>query len=327
MFFHYVKALIEKLIKLKITKRKLNKYSYEIIKNIEIISFIDKKILKKYINFILGKIEEKINIKNIKKFIKYIKKNWFNKKTDLFNYYKLINIINKNKNNNLMNKFYFSNNISESLNRKINYYIPKKAANCESFYNTIKKIFLNNLIKSDNIIRKDYKTRALILIINDLKLNDNPQWIDIIIFKEYEMKIIKSFNEDTNQENINNLYNPINDDISIDNFENIENIFDENNIKINDEDFENIQDDINNESNESNELIDYDMKDYDLEKNYTKVLNGMDNLEIKENESSLINILKNKPKKRKHDGLSPEKNLKNDCIKKVKKNYNYPKDY
>lgn len=41
-----------------------------------------------------------------------------------------------------MNKFYFSNNISESLNRKINYYIPKKATNCESFYNAIKKIFL-----------------------------------------------------------------------------------------------------------------------------------------------------------------------------------------
>ena len=52
------------------------------------------------------------------------------------------------------------------------------------------------------------------------------------------------------------------------------------------------------------------------------MLNEFDNLEIKDNESSLINIFKNKTKKRKHDGLSSEKNLNNDCFQKVKK-----KDY
>lgn len=257
-----------------------------------------------------------------------MKENWFNKNTDLFNYSKLIDIITKNKNNNLMNKFYFTNNISESLNRKINYYIPKKSTNCESFYNSIKKIFLNNLIKSDNIIKKDYKTRALISIINDLKLNNNYQWINFKIFKEYEMKIIKSFNE-----NMNNLYNAINGDISIDNLENIDNSnknnFEENNIKIDEDDIDdldNIQDDINNESNGSNEILDYDAKNYDSEKNYNNVLNGFDNLEIKESESSsLKNILNNKPKKRKHDGLSSEKKLRDNSFKKVKKKFKYPK--
>ena len=41
------------------------------------------------------------------------------------------------------------------------------------------------------------------------------------------MKIIKSFNEYLNQENLNNLYNAINDDIIIDELENNENNFEE----------------------------------------------------------------------------------------------------
>ena len=69
------------------------------------------------------------------------------------------------------------------------------------------------------------------------------------------------------------------------------------------DDLDNIQDDVNNELNESNDLLDYDIANYDLDKNYIDVLNDFDNLEIKENKSSLINNIK-KPKKRKHDGLS-----------------------
>ena len=86
------------------------------------------------------------------------------------------------------------------------------------------------------------------------------------------MKIIKSFNKYLNQENLNNLYNAINDDIIIDELENNENNFEENNIKIDDDidvidDLDNIQDDVNNESNESNDLLDYDIANYDLDKN------------------------------------------------------------
>ena len=38
--------------KLKLTKKRLNKKCYEILKNIEIISFIDKNKLNDYIKFI-----------------------------------------------------------------------------------------------------------------------------------------------------------------------------------------------------------------------------------------------------------------------------------
>lgn len=62
MNMHFIQYLIILIyLKMKITKRKLNKDSYELIKNIEIISFIDKNILKKYVDFIMKIIEKKIS--------------------------------------------------------------------------------------------------------------------------------------------------------------------------------------------------------------------------------------------------------------------------
>jgi tRNA(Ser,Leu) C12 N-acetylase TAN1 len=43
---------------LKLIKKLLNKKSYEILKNIEIISFIKEEKLKDYINFIIDKINK-----------------------------------------------------------------------------------------------------------------------------------------------------------------------------------------------------------------------------------------------------------------------------
>ena len=51
-YFHFVKAIRERMKKLKLTKKRLNKKCYEILKNIEIISFIDKNKLNDYIKFI-----------------------------------------------------------------------------------------------------------------------------------------------------------------------------------------------------------------------------------------------------------------------------------
>ena len=50
-YFHFIKAIVDKMIKLKIQKGKLNKQAYEVIKNIEIISFIKQTNLKNYIKF------------------------------------------------------------------------------------------------------------------------------------------------------------------------------------------------------------------------------------------------------------------------------------
>lgn len=70
-YFHYLNAIFDKMKKLKICKRKLNKKSYEIIKNIEILSFLKQDNLKKYIDFIL----DQLKFYNItSKFISYLKK-------------------------------------------------------------------------------------------------------------------------------------------------------------------------------------------------------------------------------------------------------------
>ena len=91
-FFHYIKAIKEKMLKFKLTKSKLNKKAYNIIKNIEILSFINQKNLKIYIKLIEDKLSSD---KNYKKLIPYLKKNWFSTNPDLFNYSKLLEIVKK----------------------------------------------------------------------------------------------------------------------------------------------------------------------------------------------------------------------------------------
>ena len=68
--------------KLKLTGKILNKKNYEILKNIEILSFIEKANLDEYIEFIIDKLKEK---ENYNKFIKYLKKTCFIN-YNLFNY-------------------------------------------------------------------------------------------------------------------------------------------------------------------------------------------------------------------------------------------------
>ena len=63
-----------------------------------------------------------------------------------------------------------TNNIAKSINSKLNYYLPKRATNNKDFVESISKIFINNNIKKTNIIRYDYITRAMLLIIKELRL-------------------------------------------------------------------------------------------------------------------------------------------------------------
>ena len=71
---------------LKMTNKRLDKKNYEILKNIEILSFIDKEKLKDYISFII-KYLKKYKINN--KLITYLNKNWFIN-YDIFNYSDLL---------------------------------------------------------------------------------------------------------------------------------------------------------------------------------------------------------------------------------------------
>ena len=71
---------------------------------------------------ILDKIENKFELKE---FVKYLKSYLFKLNPDVYNYEELINIKSNNENK-YLNKFYTTNNIVESINSKLNYYLPKK---------------------------------------------------------------------------------------------------------------------------------------------------------------------------------------------------------
>ena len=148
----------------------MNKKSYEILKNIEILSFIEQNKLKEYIDFIVDKLNKD---KEYKPLATYLNSNWFNQNYDLFNFSILKNYkINEDGENKYLEKFYVTNNISESLHAKINKYLPKKSTSYEDFSKTMKLIFLDDNFKTVNIIRYYIKTRALIEIINKENLNN-----------------------------------------------------------------------------------------------------------------------------------------------------------
>ena len=92
-----------------------------------------------------------------------------------------------------MDKFYTTNNIVESINSKLNYYLPKKSTNNIDFLNSIMKLLSNSILNDKNIIRHDYVTRSIILLIEDLKFNDNLKWLNYDDLNSYLKKVINQF--------------------------------------------------------------------------------------------------------------------------------------
>ena len=82
-FFHYIKAIREKMKKINSTSKKLNKKSYEILKNIEFLSIINKDNLSEYIKFIKEELKKDSTYKLL---VPYLEKNLSNKNTDMFNF-------------------------------------------------------------------------------------------------------------------------------------------------------------------------------------------------------------------------------------------------
>ena len=52
-YFHFIKAIRQRMKKLNLTKKILNKKCYELLKNIEILSFVDENKLNGSIKFFL----------------------------------------------------------------------------------------------------------------------------------------------------------------------------------------------------------------------------------------------------------------------------------
>ena len=149
-FFHFVKSIREKLKKTCNNGKYITKNNFVILKNIELLCFINGNRINGYKSFILDKLKEyKIN----KSFIDYL------------------------------NKLYLTNNIIECLNSKINKFTGKYIPSKINFISSMKNIILNDTIKYDNYKRYDHISKSLILLIEKENLNNDYKWISYDTFK------------------------------------------------------------------------------------------------------------------------------------------------
>ena len=71
-----------------------------------------------------------------------------------------------------MKKLYFTNNVAESIHKKLDYYLPKRKIIPFDFIESVRNCFINFDIKNTEIERYDIKTKTIISIINGEKLNE-----------------------------------------------------------------------------------------------------------------------------------------------------------
>ena len=165
----------------------------------------------------------------------------------------------------------------ESIHGKINYFLPKKITNQNSFIKSIKNIFINDFINNSSIIRYDYKTKGMILLIEKENINNEFKWITHYLFKKYLEEVMKS-------ENNNEIINS-NKDESEKLIELIEgNIYNDainkniNDISISEEDdepeYNNLDNDIIEDKNE--ELLNKNIIGKDMNSNEDNNVNLMD---------------------------------------------------
>ena len=138
------------------------------MKNIELICFISEERSEGFKKFIIDKlIKSNIN----KSFIDYLQNFWFKKNIRDYNYSYFIEKFKEN--DAALKKLYLTNNILESLHSKINYNLPHSIPNKYNFIKCMKYILLNDLIKNDNYKRYDFVTKSFLLLIENEKLNQN----------------------------------------------------------------------------------------------------------------------------------------------------------
>ena len=93
-FFHYVQCIIKHFKKFKIIKKKLNKNAYEILRNLEVLAFIDKKNIEIYFKFLKDQLIEN---DNDQLFFNYYENYWIKRNKNYFNYSDLVTDILKIK--------------------------------------------------------------------------------------------------------------------------------------------------------------------------------------------------------------------------------------
>ena len=123
-FFHFSKMIRGKLSQIGVCKKKLNKFNVELITNIELLCFLSLDKIKPFQKIIIDKLKDN---KNLYKFLSYLKKYLFKLNPIIYNYNNIIEYYKKENGNKFLDYLYTTNNICESINSKLDFYLPKKA--------------------------------------------------------------------------------------------------------------------------------------------------------------------------------------------------------
>lgn len=107
-----------------------------------ILCFLKKENIKQFQKVIINKISTDAKLKL---FLKYLENYLFKLDPSLYNYENLITYKNNNENK-YIDKLYLTNNVVESINAKLNYYLPKKSTDNNTFITSITKVLINNII-------------------------------------------------------------------------------------------------------------------------------------------------------------------------------------
>ena len=102
-----------------------------------------------------------------------------------------------------------TNNICESIHGLISKNLPNTRVTKNNFRDTINYIIENNDFKIKNIIRKDYITRTLVVIIEKYDLNKDYKFIQYDIFKKELENVIALMTGKINIKSVEELINSI----------------------------------------------------------------------------------------------------------------------
>ena len=185
-FFHLAQMIRHKLEKLHICTKKLNKQILEIIRNIELLCFIKIEKIKAYKTIILEKLNED---KKYNKFINYLNRYLFKIDPNIYNYDKFINYKKEQHNNKYLKYLFTTNNVVESINAKLNYYLTKGVTTNTNFVNSITKFLINDTYEENNKInikRHDYITKTFLKILDSEYFKEGIKWIKYDDFVDFE---------------------------------------------------------------------------------------------------------------------------------------------
>ena len=205
-FFYYEKILRNKCKIISPSRKNINLSCLELIINILILSFINRdKIneMKKIIFDKCRKTEECLRL------FEFLDKNFISKFINEINISKIIYLNYNDYKANInqeLKQFYEIKNRCELINITLEHFLPRYPINTNIFINKFRTLFSNNntIIKyeKNNIKQRyDFNIQTLLYIIQENKINENPNWINVELYLNTLIKIIKE-NNDINDDKI-----------------------------------------------------------------------------------------------------------------------------